>query len=103
MDSFESEEELLPENGQCPGLKNCLQDYAMKSRSPETEGDSNVQQTSKRSCSSSSEEVEVEECLPEEPDSDGLDSGGLDTDHSFCQEARAIIPRIKVETRSYRF
>jgi hypothetical protein len=65
--------------------------------------DSDVQQISKRSCSSSSEEVEVEECLPEEPDSDGLDSGGLDTDHSFCQEARAIIPRIKVETRSYRF
>ena len=65
-DSFEFEEELLVENDQCPGLQNGLQDYATKRRSSETEGHE-MQQISKRSCSSSSEEVEVEECLLEEP------------------------------------
>ena len=46
----------------------------MKRRSFETEGESDVQKISKRSFSASSEELEVEECLPEEPDSEGLDS-----------------------------
>jgi hypothetical protein len=48
-----------------------------------------VQQISKRSCSASSEELEVEECLPEEPDSRGLDS-----EHPFYRHALVIIPRI---------
>jgi len=97
-DSFEFEEELLVENDQCPGLQNGLQDYATKRRSSETEGHE-MQQISKRSCSSSSEEVEVEECLLEEPysegiDSEGLDSEGLDSEHPFNRDAKAIIPRI---------
>jgi hypothetical protein len=92
-DSFESEEELLPENDQCPGLQNGVQDYAMKRKSPETEGDSDGQQISKRSCSSSSEEAEVDDCLPEEPDSEGHDSGGLNSEHPFHRDARDIIPR----------
>ena len=65
-DSFEFEEELLVENDQCPGLQNGLQDYATKRRSSETEGHE-MQQISKRSCSSSSEEVEVEEFILRPP------------------------------------
>jgi hypothetical protein len=61
----------------------------MKRRSSETEGDSDVQKISKRSCSASSEVLEVEESLPE-----GLDSRGLDSEHPFYRDALVIIPRI---------
>ena len=66
----------------------------MKRRSPETPGDSDLQQISKRSNSLSSEEVEVEERLLEERYSEGLDSEELDSEHQFNRDARAIIPRI---------
>jgi hypothetical protein len=75
----------------------------MKRKSPETEGDSDGQQISKRSCSSSSEEVEVEECLPEEPDSEGLDSGGLDFEHPFIEVREPLFHATTVETWSFRF
>jgi hypothetical protein len=113
-DSFEFEEELLVENDQCPGLQNGLQDYATKRRSSETEGHE-MQQISKRSCSSSSEEVEVEECLLEEPYSEGIDSEGLGSTPRgstprgstpsihLIEMRKPLFHASTVETRSFRF